>query len=58
MEELKLFPSSLQTTTQVLFFNLGESESKAAYDLLQQLRNKNIKGEIYHETAKFDKQFK
>jgi len=58
MEELKLFPSSLQTLTRVLFFNLGETESKAAYNHLQQLRNKNIKAEIYHETAKFDKQFK
>lgn len=58
MDELKLFPSSLQTTTQVLFFNLGEAESKIAYALLQQLRNKNIKGEIFHEQAKFDKQFK
>ncbi len=31
MEELKLFPASLQKTTQVLFFNLGEAESKIAY---------------------------
>ncbi|SFP89477.1 histidine--tRNA ligase [Parafilimonas terrae] len=58
MEELKLFPSSLQTSTQVLFFNLGEAESKAAYDLLRQLRNNKVKAEIYHEAAKFDKQFK
>lgn len=58
MEELKLFPSSLQTTTEVLFFNLGEAESKTAFILMQELRKKNIKTEIYHETAKFDKQFK
>ncbi|MEP6683455.1 MAG: histidine--tRNA ligase [Parafilimonas sp.] len=58
MEELKLFPSSLQKTTQVLFFNLGETESKVAYQLMQQLREKNIKCEIYHEQSKFDKQFK
>jgi len=58
MEELKLFPQSLQGTTQVLFFNLGETESKTAYGLLQELRKSNIKSEIYHETAKFDKQFK
>ncbi|HEX5151507.1 MAG TPA: histidine--tRNA ligase [Parafilimonas sp.] len=58
MEELKLFPLSLQTTTQVLFFNLGKAESKTAYDLLRQLRNNNIKSDIYHEAAKFDKQFK
>jgi len=58
MEELKLFPTALQTSTQVLFFNMGEAESKTAYDLLQQLRNKKIKAEIYHEAVKFDKQFK
>jgi len=58
MEELKLFPLSLQTTTQVLFFNLGNAESKTAYDLLQELRKQDIKSDIYHEAAKFDKQFK
>ncbi|MEP6466829.1 MAG: histidine--tRNA ligase, partial [Parafilimonas sp.] len=58
LEELKLFPSSLQQSTQVLFFNLGEAESKAAYVLMQQLRDRNIKCEIYHELSKFDKQFK
>lgn len=58
MEELQLFPPSLQTSTQVLFFNLGEAESKAAYKLLQQLRSNKTKAEIYHESAKFDKQFK
>ena len=29
MEELKLFPEAVQTGTKVLFFNLGEAESKA-----------------------------
>ncbi len=58
MEELKLFPAEVQTGTQVLFFNLGEAESKAAFILMQQLRNKGISCEIFHEAAKFDKQFK
>ena len=58
MEELNLFPTALQTSTQVLFFNLGETESKVAYNLLQQLRSNKIKAEIFHEFAKFDKQFK
>ena len=58
MEELKLFPEEVQTATQVLFFNLGEAESKAAFSLMQQLRSKNIRCEIYHEQTKFDKQFK
>jgi len=58
MEELGLFPASLQVSTQVLFFNLGEAESEAAFRLLQLLRGKGISAEIYHEATKFDKQFK
>ncbi len=58
MEELKLFPEGVHTGTKVLFFNLGEAEAKAAFGLLQQLRNKGIASEIYPEQAKFDKQFK
>src|SRR6478672_9718872 len=58
MEELKSFPENVHTGIQVLFFNLGESESKTAYGLMQQLRAAGIKCEIYHEQAKFDKQFK
>jgi histidyl-tRNA synthetase len=58
MEELKLFPEQLQTGTQILFFNLGENESKAAFNLMQTLRNNNIKCELFHEQSKFDKQFK
>jgi histidyl-tRNA synthetase len=58
MEELKLFPNDVYTSTQVLFFNLGEQESRKAFELAQQLRQKNIRCEIYHEQSKFDKQFK
>jgi len=58
MEELDLFPKDVFVGTQVLFFNLGEKESTVAFQLMQQLRNKNIRCELYHEQAKFDKQFK
>jgi len=58
MEELNLFPEDVFIGTEVLFFNLGEKESKKAFGLVQQLRSKNIRCEIYHETVKFDKQFK
>ena len=58
MEELNLFPETVQTATQVLFFNLGDAESKAAFGLMQQLRAKNVRCEMYHEQTKFDKQFK
>jgi histidyl-tRNA synthetase len=58
MEELNLFPIDVHIGTQILFFNLGENESKVAFALMQELRNKNIRCELYHEQAKFDKQFK
>lgn len=58
MEELKLFPADVHTGTQVLFFNLGDAESKKSFELMQQLRSKGIRCELYHENAKFDKQFK
>ncbi len=58
MEELKLFPADVHTGTKLLFFNLGGAESKKAFELMQQLRNKGISCELFHEQAKFDKQFK
>lgn len=58
MEELNLFPADVHTGTQVLFFNLGEAESKKAFELMQSLRSKGVRCELYHETVKFDKQFK
>ena len=58
MEELKFFPDAVQTGTQVLFFNLGNDESRQAYSLMQQLRNSGTSCELYHEQSKFDKQFK
>lgn len=58
MEELNLFPAAVEQGTKVLFFNLGEEESKTAYQLLHELRKAGIPGEIFHEAQKFDKQFK
>lgn len=58
MEELDLFPENVHLGTQVLFFNLGEEESKNAFALMQQLRSNGVRSELYHETVKFDKQFK
>jgi histidyl-tRNA synthetase len=58
MEEKNLFPTTIEQTTQVLFFNLGEQEAKAAYLQMMALRDKKIACEIYPEKSKFDKQFK
>jgi histidyl-tRNA synthetase len=58
MEELKLFPETIDIGTKVLFFNLGAEEGTTAYYFLQQIRQKGIASEIYHEPTKLDKQFK
>jgi histidyl-tRNA synthetase len=58
MEELNLFPETVKRTTQVLFFNLGEESAGKSFELMQLLRNEGIRCELYHEPAKFDKQFK
>ncbi len=58
MEELKLFPPAVQRSTQVLFFNLGEEAAMKSFELMQELRKEGIRSELYHEQAKFDKQFK
>jgi histidyl-tRNA synthetase len=58
IKDLNAFPETIHTGTKLLFFNLGEAESRAAFGLLQQLRAKGIAAELYHEQAKFDKQFK
>lgn len=58
VEELKRFPKSVQAGTQVLFFHLEPDAAIVAFSLMQQLRKVGIRTEIYHESAKFDKQFK
>ena len=58
LEELELFPKNLVTGAKALFFNLGEEEAAFAYKQLELVRKAGISGEIYHEQAKMDKQFK
>jgi len=58
MEECGLFPETIAQGTKMLFFNLGEAESRYAFEIMQMARNAGLSCEIYHEQAKFDKQFK
>ena len=58
LEELNAFPDTIQSSTKVLFFNAGAAETASAFLLLQELRNRGVAAEIFHEQAKFDKQFK
>lgn len=57
LEELKLFPENLQVSTKALFFNMGEEESRFAFDIMQRLRSSGIACELYHENIKINKQF-
>jgi histidyl-tRNA synthetase len=56
MEELGLFPDTLQIRTQVLFANFGGTSVEVAYLHLAQLRDKNISSELYPTEAKLKKQ--
>lgn len=57
MEELQLFPATLQAGAKALFFNMGEKESAFAFGIMQQLRGAGIACELFHEEAKMAKQF-
>jgi histidyl-tRNA synthetase len=58
MEELNLFPDNISQSTEILFFNLGEKESRHAFKLMQEMRHNNISCELFYENVKLDKQFK
>lgn len=57
LEEMNLFPGNLQVSTKALFFNMGEEESRFAFDIMQKLRSNGIASELYHENTKINKQF-
>lgn len=57
MTEMNLFPEELGTGTKVLFFNMGETESRFAFNIMQQLRHSGVSCELYHEFVKINKQF-
>lgn len=58
LEEKNTFPPEVQSGTDVLFFNLGAAECRAAFQLADLLRANGVRCEVFHENVKFDKQFK
>jgi histidyl-tRNA synthetase len=56
MNELALFPKSVETGTQVLFVNFGEKEASYCLGLVQRLRSSGISAELYPDAAKMKKQ--
>jgi histidyl-tRNA synthetase len=57
LNELNMFPESVQATSKVLFVNFGGNEEKYSLKLLSELRLKNIPSEIFPDVAKMKKQF-
>ncbi len=58
LEELGLFPASLEQSLQVLCLNFGETEALTALKLVTQLRKLGIKADLYPSDVKIQKQFK
>jgi histidyl-tRNA synthetase len=56
MEELNLFPDSVQSTTQVLLIAFDKEAEKFALKALAQLRANNIAAELYPDGVKIKKQ--
>ena len=56
LEELNLFPASVQNQTQVLFLNFGEATALKANQLIAHLRETGIRSEFYPDAVKMKKQ--
>lgn len=58
LEELGLFPETVEESVQVLFVNFGEKEALAVLPLISELRKAGIKSDLYPTDAKLQKQLK
>ena len=56
MNELNLFPETIQAATRALFVNFGTEEEKYCLKLLASLRAAGIPSELYPDAAKLKKQ--
>lgn len=56
LDELNLFPESVENSLDVLFINFGELEVEKSMELAKQLRENGIRCELYPENAKMKKQ--
>ncbi|MCM1349157.1 MAG: ATP phosphoribosyltransferase regulatory subunit, partial [Firmicutes bacterium] len=56
LNQLDLYPADATVSTQVMFVNFGKEEATASMRMLQTLRQKCIRGEIYPDCTKMKKQ--
>ncbi|MBM1107545.1 histidine--tRNA ligase [Aurantibacter crassamenti] len=58
LEELELFPESVDQSLQVLCLNFGDTEALSALRLVNSLRKVGVKADLYPSNSKIQKQFK
>ena len=58
LEELNLFPQSVDKSLDVLCLNFGQKEALASLKLVTVLRKKGVLSDLYPSDAKIQKQFK
>lgn len=58
LEELGLFPDSLETSLDVLCLNFGDKEALATLKLVSALRQAGLRADLYPTNTKLPKQFK
>ena len=56
LEELNLFPTTVDKTIEVLFINFGDDEAFACMKALKAVREAGISAELYPDAAKMKKQ--
>jgi histidyl-tRNA synthetase len=56
LEELNLFPETVQGTNNILFINFGDAEALYSMNAIKHLRSNGIAAELYPSNAKMKKQ--
>ncbi|CDF78850.1 histidyl-tRNA synthetase [Formosa agariphila KMM 3901] len=56
LEELQLFPETVNKSVKVLFINFGDTEALYSLQAIQKLRASGINAELYPDAAKMKKQ--
>ncbi|MCL4130962.1 UNVERIFIED_CONTAM: hypothetical protein GTU68_032672, partial [Idotea baltica] len=56
LEELNLFPETVNRSIDVIFINFGDTEALFCLKAIKQLRNHGINAELYPDAAKMKKQ--
>lgn len=57
LEQLDLFPATVENSTKAMFVNYGEEEAFYAMKAVSELRKKGLKVELYPDNSKIAKQF-